>query len=153
MWRSGIALARHVDGLGLRGKRVLELGCGLGVPSLAAARAGADVVATDEEEEAIELLARNADANGLKLGTGAFDFRGDAPPPGPFDLVIAADVLYEEASVGPLIELLPLLAPAAVVASPDRVPFERFLSEARLIWEVETTRQEPITLASLTFAR
>ena len=47
LWPSGIALARHVVGLALAGRRVLELGCGLALPSFAAALAGADVLATD----------------------------------------------------------------------------------------------------------
>ena len=46
-WPSGIALAEHLAAHDLRGARVLEIGCGLGLPSLVAARLGADVVATD----------------------------------------------------------------------------------------------------------
>jgi predicted nicotinamide N-methyase len=149
LWRSGIALARHLDGLDLAGRRVLELGCGLGVPSLVAARAGAEVVATDADPEALELLALNAEAGGLPLRTARFDFRSGEPPRGPFDLVVAADVLYEEASVASLIDLLPRLAPAAVIASPDRVPFERFLAEAELLWPTRTSRDDVITLAAI----
>ena len=47
LWPSGVALARAVETLDLRGSRVLELGAGLGLPSLAAALCGADVLATD----------------------------------------------------------------------------------------------------------
>ena len=39
LWRSGVALARELDRVELRGLRVVELGCGLAVPSIAAARA------------------------------------------------------------------------------------------------------------------
>jgi hypothetical protein len=46
-----------------------ELGCGLGVPSLVAARAGANVVATDAPEEALELVELNARENGIHLET------------------------------------------------------------------------------------
>src|SRR5439155_14224135 len=56
LWPSGLALARYVAGLDLVGRKVLELGCGLGLPSLAAALRGADVLATDWADEAIELL-------------------------------------------------------------------------------------------------
>src|SRR5262249_53711883 len=45
LWRSGVALARELDGEQLGGLRVLELGCGLGAPSLAAARGGAEALA------------------------------------------------------------------------------------------------------------
>ncbi|MGH2999057.1 MAG: 50S ribosomal protein L11 methyltransferase, partial [Gaiellaceae bacterium] len=64
LWPSGLALARHVAARELRGLRVLELGCGLGLPALAAALRGANVLATDWAEDAIELLQRNAERNG-----------------------------------------------------------------------------------------
>src|SRR5437660_12826962 len=60
LWRSGMALAREVDGAELDGLRVVELGCGLAVPSLVAARSGATALATDESQEALELVERNA---------------------------------------------------------------------------------------------
>src|SRR5919106_1769576 len=63
LWRSGVALARELDPEWLGGKRVLELGCGLGVPSIAAARWGAEVLATDADPDALALLERNAEAN------------------------------------------------------------------------------------------
>ena len=56
LWPSGVALAERVAELDLRGARVLELGAGLGLPSLAAALGGADVLATDWAEDAVELL-------------------------------------------------------------------------------------------------
>src|SRR5215218_11387501 len=59
LWRSGVALAQELDCEALAGARVVELGCGLGLPSIAAARAGATVLATDESTEALELAARN----------------------------------------------------------------------------------------------
>ena len=43
LWGSAVALAEAVAGEDMRGRRVLELGCGLGLPSIAAAQAGAYV--------------------------------------------------------------------------------------------------------------
>src|SRR3954451_7345249 len=56
LWPSGVARARHVAPRALRGARVVELGCGLGLPSLAAARAGGRVLATDWAAPALDLL-------------------------------------------------------------------------------------------------
>src|ERR671928_735358 len=67
LWPSGVALARAISGRALKGARVVELGCGLGLPSLAAARAGGRVLATDWSPTAIELLRDNADRNGVAL--------------------------------------------------------------------------------------
>jgi predicted nicotinamide N-methyase len=140
LWRSGVALAREVDGAALRGRRVVELGCGLAVPSLAAARAGASVLATDACPEALELVTRNALANGLRVETAVFDW---AEPDGmveraPFDLVLAADVLYERASVARLLGLLPHLAAKVWLADPGRPAADAFLEQAHRRWSVET---------------
>jgi predicted nicotinamide N-methyase len=67
LWPSGVALARRVAARALTGARVLELGCGLGLPSLAAAQAGGRVLATDWSPQAIELLRDNAERNGAEL--------------------------------------------------------------------------------------
>ncbi|HLW94678.1 MAG TPA: hypothetical protein VKS25_04810, partial [Solirubrobacteraceae bacterium] len=67
LWPSGVALARVVSELDLTGMRALELGAGLGLPALAAAVRGADVLATDWADEAVALLRENAARNGIAL--------------------------------------------------------------------------------------
>src|SRR5205814_4366642 len=64
LWPAGLALARALP-LRLDGLRVVELGCGLGIPSLVAAARGARVTAIDWAADAIALLHTNAAANGL----------------------------------------------------------------------------------------
>ena len=150
LWRSGVVLARIVEGMDLRGKRVIELGCGLGLPSLAAARAGAEVLATDEDPEAIELIELNARAAGLPLRARSFDFTSELPP-ARFDLAIASDILYEETSVRPLLELLPSLADELVICSPDRKPFARFAAEAERLWTTRRGRDGLIENLRATF--
>jgi predicted nicotinamide N-methyase len=140
LWRSGVALAREIDGRPLQGLRVIELGCGLAVPSLAAARAGAAVLATDANTEALALVERNARANDLRMETAMADW---AEPHeilrrAPFDLVLAADVLYQRESVPLLLSLLPRLAPEAWLAVPDRPVAAEFVEEAARRWPVET---------------
>jgi predicted nicotinamide N-methyase len=140
LWRSGVALARELDGLPLRGLRVVELGCGLAVPSIAAARAGAAVLATDACPEALTLVARNAHANGVQVETAVVDWArpDELVRRGRFDLVLAADVLYERASVAPLLSLLPRLAPEAWLGDPGRPAAGAFLEQARRRWPLET---------------
>jgi predicted nicotinamide N-methyase len=140
LWRSGVALARELDGADLRGLRVVELGCGLAVPSMAAARAGASVLATDTDAEALVLAERNAEANGARMETAQLDWArpDELVPPVPFDLVLAADVLYERQSVAPLLSLLPRLAPEAWLADPGRPAADAFLEQAKRRWRVET---------------
>ena len=142
VWPSGLVLAHAVGALPLAGKRALELGCGLGLPSLAAAARGAEVTATDWAPDAIELLRSNAERNGLELR--AEIVRWEEPEPllrdAPWDLVLAADVLYERRNVEPLLTLLPALGPEILLADPSRPHAKAFLDAAAQRWRIETTR-------------
>ena len=139
LWPSALALAEEVARRDVEALRVVELGCGLGIPSLVAAARGGDVLATDWAEEAVDLLNRNAERNGLRLEAMHADWREpDAlVARAPFDLVLAADVLYERRYVDLLLALLPRLGPAALLADPGR-PFTRgFLERAAERWQIE----------------
>jgi predicted nicotinamide N-methyase len=140
LWPSGVALARRLAGRSLRGARVLELGCGLGLPSLAAALAGGRVLATDWSPGAIALLEDNAARNDAALETARVDWTrpGLLVERAPWDLVLAADVLYERRNVEPLLALLPqLLGPRGELwlADPGRPPREAFLAALADGWE------------------
>jgi predicted nicotinamide N-methyase len=153
LWRSGVALARELDGAALRGKRVVELGCGLAVPSIAAARAGASVLATDTSAEALSLARRNAGLNNVHIQTARVDWadRHELVSQAPFDLAVAADVLYESASVVQLLSLLPRLAPEAWVADPGRPAADAFLEEAHRRWSVDTRVRGVVQIHRLRF--
>ena len=130
LWPSGIALAEHVAALDLAGARVLELGCGLGLPSLAAALRGADVLATDWAEDAVALLRRNAERNSAALRVERV--RWDDPAPllreAPWELVLGADLLYEQRNADQLEALLPRLGGEALLAEPGRPAAKGFFS-------------------------
>ena len=142
LWPSGLALARRVVALPLRGVTVLELGCGLALPSLAASLSGATVLATDWAEDALALLRRNAARNGARLEVARVDWR-EPSLLGAHDLVLAADVLYEARNAGPLLAALePTVAPggAALLADPGRRHAPVFFDAARRAgWRVKTT--------------
>jgi predicted nicotinamide N-methyase len=154
LWRSGVALARELEGEEMGGLRVVELGCGLAVPSLAAARAGASVLATDVSPEALALAERNARSNGVRIETAAIDWAdpGAVAGRGPFDLVLAADVLYERPAVAALLDLLPRLAPEALLADPGRPAAGVFLERASLRWPVDTRVRGVVRIHRLRFS-
>ena len=120
LWPAGVALAEALP-TDLSGMRVVELGAGLGVPSLVAAARGAHVTAVDWAADAIALLGRNAASNDLSLAAVHADWRRFD---GSFDLVLAADVLYEARNVEPLAGLVSRIAPRALVGLAGR-PYER----------------------------
>jgi predicted nicotinamide N-methyase len=141
LWPSAIVLARTLAARALRGARVLELGCGLGLPSLAAALAGGRPLATDWAPEALEAVERNAARNELAVDTLTADWRDPGPllERGPFDLVIAADVLYERRNVSALTDLLLALDTEAWVADPGRPPAAELVSNLGLAgWNAST---------------
>lgn len=132
LWPASIALATALPEVA--GLRVVELGCGLGVPSLVAAARGAEVTATDWATDAVDLLRENAGRNGLELRVEVRDWR--EPWPERFDLALAADVLYEQRNVEPLLERLREFAPTALVGLAGR-PYEaEFLRKAGSVVEI-----------------
>ncbi len=125
VWPSAIALARYISERDLSGKKVVELGCGVGLPSVAALDRGAKVTATDHYVMALDFARQNAKAStGRELSTAHLDWHlpntGDLDR---FDFVIAADVLYEQRNVPALVGLIPdLLARGGevLVSNPRR---------------------------------
>ncbi len=78
------------------GKRVLELGCGLGLASMVVHRRGGDITASDCHPLAAQFLAENLELNGLPVMKYSVA-HWDRPDPllGLFDVIIGSDVLYD----------------------------------------------------------
>jgi predicted nicotinamide N-methyase len=125
VWPSSLILAGKLLELKGRGKTALELGCGVGLSTLAATTAGYDVLSTDYYEDALDVTRANVFRNLGKLArTRLVDWRHLPDDLGRFDLVFASDVLYEKEYA----ELLPVildrvLVPSgfALIADPGRV--------------------------------
>jgi predicted nicotinamide N-methyase len=147
-WPSGIVLATIVAGEDVTGVRVLELGCGLALPSLAAARRGARVLATDHAPGALRFAAHNARRNGIGLDVALCDWFDPwtAIAGAPWDLVLAADVLYGGSeSLDALAELLPRLTDTTGevwITDQDRPPARVFLDACGGWADVVTTPTE-----------
>ena len=114
--------------------RALELGCGLGLVTIAAMRSGYDVLATDYYADSTLLTARNA----LRVverepSLRMVDWRALPDDLGTFDVVLAADVLYEKVYAPLVAEAIKrTLAPDgfALVSDQGRVALGLFLEEA-----------------------
>lgn len=96
VWPAGIFLAELMAELPLRGRRILELGCGMALASLVLHRRGADITATDHHPLAGEFLRVNLALNDLPpLPFQVADWSRTTPELGRFDLLIGSDLLYE----------------------------------------------------------
>jgi predicted nicotinamide N-methyase len=153
LWPSGEALARKLAAAPPGpGTHVLELGCGLALPSIVAARGGAAVTATDGAPDAVAFAAHGLALNELEATVQHADWvtHGDAlADHGPWDLVLAADVLYTIANVDAALCLFPrLVAPngALYLTDPDRAGGRRFLGAARASFHVRTERVGEVAL-------
>lgn len=98
-WASGLALARRIlnEPELVRGKRVLDFGAGSGVVAVAAAMAGAArSVACDIDPASLLASSANAELNGVTIETAGDFFALNED----YDLIVAADVLYDRANHG-----------------------------------------------------
>ena len=107
VWASSEILARIMHSHDIKGKRILEVGCGIGLASLVLNKRHADVTATDYHPEVENYLLVNTQLNDSKAipfkRTGWDDNVTDL---GLFDLIIGSDVLYEKEQADSLSEFI-----------------------------------------------
>jgi len=132
------ALAAHSENL-VRGRCVLEFGCGLGVLGIFCAKLGAaHVLLTDKEPVVLRLAALNALTNGVgaRCDFAVHDVVTAAYPPWrgmAFDLVVASDILFLDSLARPLATAI---ESALVTARPSSAPGRQSLSFAVLGHEI-----------------
>ena len=133
IWPSAITLSSFIaDELPVEGSRVIEIGAGVGMASVVAAWKGARVLATDYSLEALRFVRYNALKNRVALESERLDWRL-VQCSEQFDLLFAADVLYERVNLLPIVTAIDkLLKPdgVAYLADPRRRLAEQFLELA-----------------------
>lgn len=147
LWASAHALAlRLADEPSLvAGKRVLELGAGVGYVGLVAAHLGAaEVIQTDYHPDCLELCRQNARLNNIPnviVRTG--DWRTWPPELVGFDLVIGTDILYERTLHPTLTALLPTLGKPLLLSDPIRPAALEFVEQReRDGWKITTEAKQ-----------
>ncbi len=147
LWDSAPVLADALAGLGdLTGKRVLELGAGVGLAGLAARHLGAEVVQTDHSAEALELARANAALNGIGGIAQELADWSEWLPSGRFDLVLGSDILYDEAAhgaVGRLVDASLADSGLALLSDPGRTATPGFAGAMKAAgWRIEAVPRE-----------
>jgi predicted nicotinamide N-methyase len=101
VWASGELLAQLMTVYEIKGKRILEVGCGIGLASLVLNHRSADITAMDYNPEAGVFMLQNTrlnqDADIPFVRTG---WASDESELGKFDLIIGSDLLYERDNAG-----------------------------------------------------
>lgn len=106
-WPSSSALANYLVNIKnqLKGKKIIELGCGIGLIATILAIEGIDIMATDHQPLALDLTEKNVHRNsGNNITTRLLDWRfPDIDEK--FDVIIASDIIYESRSIKPLMNI------------------------------------------------
>ncbi len=107
VWESSELLAEKMLGFDIKGKRILEMGCGMALSSLLLNSRDADITATDYHPEAANFLSDNVNLNhGKQIPYLRTSWLNDADGLGDFDLLIGADLLYERQHVAQLTDFI-----------------------------------------------
>jgi predicted nicotinamide N-methyase len=133
-WPASVLLAEHIlRGEPGRGREAVELGCGIGLVSVAAGLAGWRMTASDYDEDALAFAGLNASRNGVTLaGQVRIDFVEQSPSRR-FDAVFAADILYERRLGKPVARwIAAALKPGgyALIGDPNRSAADEFVAHA-----------------------
>jgi predicted nicotinamide N-methyase len=133
LWPSSRVLAEALLGISGDGRTLLELGCGSGLVTVAALRAGFAVTATDYYADAVHMTRLNAWRLAGREPVGRLvDWRAWPDDVGVFDVVVAADVLYEKPYAALVAQAIARsLAPGgtAWVADPGRLAQPEFRAQ------------------------
>ena len=129
LWPSEFALAeflsREFSSQRLKGKNILEIGCGPGLAGITSVKLGGHITFLDCVSNALSLARDNAKLNKVRqMKTVQFDWNSDQYRGRKFDFIIASDVLYERKNFKGISELLTTALKAngqAYFADPNRV--------------------------------
>ena len=97
IWASSKVLADLMSRIDIKGKRILEVGCGVGLASLILNHRKAEITATDYHPEAEQLLLSNTGLNDdADIPFQRVGWDDSASELGQYDLIIGSDLLYEQ---------------------------------------------------------
>jgi predicted nicotinamide N-methyase len=125
IWPSAISLSEYVleNQNVFKGKKILELGCGLGLVGITVTAIGGDVLFTDYDPHALRFTQTNFKRNFSRpASVQLLDWRNPGHSES-FDVILAADILYEKRWLGPVLNILDkklAMHGIAYVADPDR---------------------------------
>lgn len=123
LWPASKVLAQAMKKLELKGQRILELGCGLGLPSLTLQFRGANITASDYHPVSRKFLNYNSQLNQLpNLPFIQLDWNQPNSTT-KYDLIIASDVLYDPGNpklLGKAINALATSTATVLLSCPGR---------------------------------
>ncbi len=153
-WPAGLALARLMEREGdrWRGRQVLEIGCGLALPSMVLAQTGAFVTCTDLHPDVPVFLEKNKERNCLSGPDYLFlDWRLSRTLP-EAALLLGSDIVYDRQQPEQLVNFLKEYSPwqEAIFTDPGRPYWDSFVALVREQgWSVEESLVDGVFLLRL----
>lgn len=132
LWHSALALSQYLTENDIIKPclNVTEIGCGLGVPGIVAAKLGGNVTLTDYMQETLDFLAINWKQNfDVPLQASLLDWR-NPDPHFQADLLLASDVAYEKRAFDVLPKAIKILSKPGgriILTEPQRKIAKPFL--------------------------
>lgn len=145
MWEAGIGLSQFLTRDMCEGKKILEIGCGLALPSFIATRFGGNVIATDFHADVPLFLKLNQKKNKIDFEYQVMNWRNEIERTknayGQFDLVLGSDILYESQHAMQVAKaLIAFLKPGGkiILSDPGRAYVQQFISAMKELGYPET---------------
>lgn len=154
LWEAGVGLSQYLSQMDFRGKKVLEIGCGLALPSFVITKNGGDIIATDFHADVPLFLEENQKNNNIFFQYRVMNWRNEIERTkndlGLFDLVIGSDILYE--SQHPMqvaLALIAFLNPGGkiILADPGRAYIQKFITSMNELGYKEKLSTENVSAA------
>ena len=135
LWEAGIGLSQFLAGHDLKNKKILEIGCGLALPSFLVTKMGGEIIATDFHADVPLFLELNQKNNSITFPYREMNWRDEIERTrtdlGLFDLVIGSDILYESQHPMQVAKaLIAFLKPGGkiILSDPGRAYIQKFIS-------------------------
>jgi predicted nicotinamide N-methyase len=145
IWPSALAMSKFIleNAELIKGKKIIEIGAGLGLPSIVASKLCKEIVITDYLEDALTFAEKNAkmnDCNNMKFQV--LDWRNILMSNQKYDIILASDVAYEKRFFDELpTAFLNLMHDQSIVlfTEPGRQFTENFIGSLSDLFFVEKT--------------
>lgn len=154
LWEAGVGLSQFLSRTDLKGKKVLEIGCGLALPSFVVTRMGGEIIATDFHADVPLFLETNQKINQTHFDYRVMNWRNEIERTkndlGLFDLVIGSDILYESQHPMQVAKaLIAFLNPGGriILADPGRAYIQKFITSMNELGYKEKLSTEKVPAA------
>ncbi|MFZ9660291.1 MAG: hypothetical protein ACO29O_00320 [Chitinophagaceae bacterium] len=153
IWPSALAMSEWIMQQPelIRGLNVMEIGAGIGLPSFVSSKYAKNIIVTDQQQNALDLINININLNHIQnMSSAKTDWQSDQIIPA--EIYLLSDVNYEPGSIGSLQNMIVEIMNAGgkiCLSTPQRITaiaFVEFLKPYVLMSYIRDADSTPISL-------